>query len=415
MLTRVYPVLSKLSDYVDGTISPTTGLVPNLPATNVYSTLAVLTRQNVLGVNVFRRVGAIAAILGRPPTEVATQRHRQAALTAAINNRLTRPDGTYVDGLNADGTKSATGSQESNVVAVAYEVVPGDRQAAVAAYVARLGMASPPRDANELLATMRLAGRPSDFVERVTDTKGDGWANILSQGGTFTWEVWEPSDANGDSMSHGWGSTVLVEIQRELLGVVPTGPGFASFDVAPPPSVLTWASGQVPTPRGPIAVSWQRPTGVKGSFTLDVVVPPNATATVRVPAVRPGGITEGGHPLKNVTMEADNAVVRVGAGHYHFVSSSVPPDAVSNGGPGQVSAFGGKAPLPGSGSPGTTTAGGVNPQTGARTTNGAAAPAGPSGHHHQTPIWWEVLAAATLVGAAAQTVRARRTAARTKS
>ena len=43
------------------------------------------------------------------------------------------------------------------------------------------------------------------------------WYTILARGGTFTWEVWEPSDADGDSMSHGFSANVLVAIQQSFL------------------------------------------------------------------------------------------------------------------------------------------------------------------------------------------------------
>ncbi|HVU72305.1 MAG TPA: alpha-L-rhamnosidase C-terminal domain-containing protein, partial [Mycobacteriales bacterium] len=49
--------------------------------------------------------------------------------------------------------------------------------------------------------------------------------------------------------------------------------------VTPPRHVLTHASGTVPTPHGPITVSWQRGT----RFTLTVTVPPNTTARVTLP------------------------------------------------------------------------------------------------------------------------------------
>ena len=97
---------------------------------------------------------------------------------------------------------------------------------------------------------MALAGLYDDLVHRLVDATTDGWANILARGATFTWEVWDPSDIVGDSMSHGWGSTMVPEIQRWLLGVRPTAPGFATFEVVPPPSGLDWALGTVPTPRG---------------------------------------------------------------------------------------------------------------------------------------------------------------------
>jgi alpha-L-rhamnosidase len=140
--------------------------------------------------------------------------------------------------------------------------------------------------------------------------------------------VWEPSDANGDSLSHGWGSNVLVEIQRSLLGVSPTSPGYASFDVSPPPTGLDWAGGAVPTPRGTIAVAWRRPATAGDQYVLDLTVPPNASATVHVPASGATNVTEGGRPLSaapgvRVLASTGGVVVAgVGSGQYEFRATS---------------------------------------------------------------------------------------------
>jgi|HubBroStandDraft_6_1064221.scaffolds.fasta_scaffold35637_2 alpha-L-rhamnosidase len=305
LLQSVYGVLRRISDYVERAVSPATGLVTSLPATNVYYDYPVVTRLNALGVNVFRRTADVAEALQRPADEIAGQRRRQAAVTRAVNRRLTRSDGTYVDGLMADGTPTPSASQTANACAAFYGVVPARRLGTVARYVSSLGMQAPPQLAAEVLGTMALGGLYGDLVARLTDATTDGWANILSRGGTFTWEVWNPSDLVGDSMSHGWGSNVLVEIQRSLLGVRPTGPGFATFDVSPPAAGLARAEGSVPTPRGMISVTWSRPTAADPGFSVEVTVPTNSTATVTIPADRSSDVTEGGRP-------ADRAVgVRV--------------------------------------------------------------------------------------------------------
>ena len=324
LLAAVYPTVVNLADYVAAAIDPGTGLVTNLPATNVSYPYPVVTRLNILGVNVFRRAAQIAAALNRPAGEVTSQQTRQQALTNAINARLTRPDGVYADGLEADGTKVDQASQVTETAAVVYGVAPTAELDRLGAYIASLGMQASPRTAGELLDALRLVGRDRDVVTRITDPKTPGWANILAQGGTFTWEVWKPVDANGDSMSHGWGSNVLVEIQRALLGVIPTAPGYATFDVAPPSAGLASASGRVPTPRGFVVVAWHaRPAG-GGAATLDVTVPANATATVRFPVAHLHTLTVDGRPVDAapgvhlIAQTGDGATLTVGAGTYQL-------------------------------------------------------------------------------------------------
>ena len=143
LLEAVYPTIANLSDYVQSAVAPSTGLVTSLPATNIYYAFPVVTRLNVLGADVFRRAGDIAAALGQPAADIARQRDRQAALTSAINTRLTRPDGIYVDGIFANGKQTRQASQEANTAAVAYQVVPANLAAPVAAYIAARGMTNP--------------------------------------------------------------------------------------------------------------------------------------------------------------------------------------------------------------------------------------------------------------------------------
>ena len=327
LLHDVYPVLVRLAGYVDHSVDRSSGLVNNLPATNIYYSFPVVTRLNVLAVNVFRRVADVATVLGRPASEIRGQRARQNALARAINARLTRSDGIYLDGLNTDGSTVEQASQDTNACALVYGVVAEDRVPVVARYIAGLGMQAPPRTAAEVLEGLGMAGLDTAMVATLTDAGIDGWARILVNGGTFTWEVWEPSDANGDSMSHGWGANVLVAIQRWLLGVRAGTPGWSSFEVEPPPLAMAFARGSVPTARGTIEVSWQRPGSASDPFQLDLVVPPNARARLRLPAASKQGIRESGSPLAAaagvdvVRMEAGRAILDVGAGSYRFRST----------------------------------------------------------------------------------------------
>lgn len=327
VLGAVYPRLVGVADYVARAVDGSTGLVTRLPSTSPISdAYPVLTRVNVLGANVFGRVADIATVLDRPAKEVDRQRTRQTSLTDAVNRSLVRGDGLYVDGRRSNGQLAGSASQDANACALAYGVVPDDKVAAVAAHVASKGMAVEPRTATEVLRALARAGRIDDVVRILTDDRIDGWANILRRGATYTWEVWQPSDANGDSMSHGWGSNVLVEIIRLFLGVQPADGGYGSVAVTPPMTALAWCKGSVPTPRGPVTVSWARRPG-SGGFSLDVDVPPNAAATLQIPAARQGTLTEGGRPAARVPgvtvvgVGPPRTVVQVGSGSYRFVYS----------------------------------------------------------------------------------------------
>jgi alpha-L-rhamnosidase len=292
-LGDAYPVMKAVADYVRTYIDPSNGLVTNLaggsgaylfgiidwPNRYGYDTdTAARTTVNILAIDVLKATALAAQTLGRPAEEAVKPRADARALTDAVNSRLRRPDNVYIDGLKADGTQSTHASQVANAYAVAYGVAPQDTRAAVTDYVAGLGLQMSPMTVHWLMTT--LASRPEQFVRRLTDAGGIGWAKILASGGTFTWESWEAPDA-GDSLSHGWGASPVIDILQTLLGVTVTAPGAAQVLIRPPDSGLTSASGSAPTQRGDVGVTWRR---AGSHLTLTVDVPVNVRAEVQMPA-----------------------------------------------------------------------------------------------------------------------------------
>jgi alpha-L-rhamnosidase len=92
-----------------------------------------------------------------------------------------------------------------------------------------------------------------------------------------------------------------------------------------PGGSLTSASASHETPYGRATSAWTRESG---RFELIVDVPPNTTATVRLPGATLGSVTEGGKAIAGVDgitgskQDGADAVIEVGSGHYVFKSSS---------------------------------------------------------------------------------------------
>lgn len=80
--------------------------------------------------------------------------------------------------------------------------------------------------------------------------------------------------------THGWISTPAYQMSSKILGVVPTSPGFATFDIRPTLCGLEFARGRVPTPHGPIDVDWQNKRGL---LAISVGVPNDTKATLAIP------------------------------------------------------------------------------------------------------------------------------------
>jgi hypothetical protein len=58
----------------------------------------------------------------------------------------------------------------------------------------------------------------------------------------------------GKSLCHAWGASPIYLLGKYFLGVQPTKPGYADYEVHPHLGGLDWIEGCVPTPRGMIHV-----------------------------------------------------------------------------------------------------------------------------------------------------------------
>jgi alpha-L-rhamnosidase len=124
------------------------------------------------------------------------------------------------------------------------------------------------------------------------------WGRMAVPSDFYSGATYEALGANGltqmpsRTLSHGWSSGATVALSKYVLGVRPTLPGFAQWLIRPQPGDLTWARGQVPTPHGPISVSWQRHGAA--DFTLDLTIPQGTSGTVGIPMAE-GTLLVNGH------------------------------------------------------------------------------------------------------------------------
>ena len=102
----------------------------------------------------------------------------------------------------------------------------------------------------------------------VTRMMKDYWGGMLKLGATSFWEEYDPSKKGnehyamygrpfGKSLCHAWGASPIYLLGRYYLGVRPTSPGFATYEVKPTLGGLEWMEGVVPTPFGGIRVKMQ--------------------------------------------------------------------------------------------------------------------------------------------------------------
>ncbi|MBQ7206493.1 MAG: family 78 glycoside hydrolase catalytic domain [Lentisphaeria bacterium] len=118
-------------------------------------------------------------------------------------------------------------------------------------------------------ALMRFGKDVQDYAASRVSRAFD---SLTLLGATTLWENPADDSLGGDaaSLCHGWSSLPVYFNKRYILGVRPLEPGFKTFSVTPYCGDLLRASGEVPTPRGPIRVSWERRDA---GLRLDVEAP----------------------------------------------------------------------------------------------------------------------------------------------
>jgi alpha-L-rhamnosidase len=165
-----------------------------------------------------------------------------------------------------------------------------------------------------LLESLTRGGHADVAHAIASQTTYPSWGEWILAGADTMWEGW---GLNGRSRNHPMHGTVDDWLFREVAGIEPDGPGYKRILIQPHPGSLTHARAEHESPYGEIESAW---TVSDGRFTLDVTVPVNTTATVRVP-LQGGKVSR---PPGAVPMGVRDgyAEFRVGSGRYRFVASA---------------------------------------------------------------------------------------------
>lgn len=135
----------------------------------------------------------------------------------------------------------------------------------------RLGFNYPLNEIWRLRALAR-AGHGADVVRELRER----WANLPSvlENGTYA-EFWNPEPSETGQLWCQSNPVPVVALYQMILGVQPTAPGFAAYDLRPQPGGLRRVSGTVFSPRGEIRViiengelDWTSPGGVEATLVL---------------------------------------------------------------------------------------------------------------------------------------------------
>jgi alpha-L-rhamnosidase len=157
------------------------------------------------------------------------------------------------------------------------------------------------------------------------------WLYPIRQGATTIWERWDGIKADGSFQDAGMNSfnhyaygSIGDWMYRVVAGldIDPAMPGYKHILIQPQPGGgFTSVTASHLTPYGKVSSSWQL---AGGTFSLAVDVPPNTTATVRLPHARLADVLESGQPvsgaggISGARQDGESVVLEAGSGDYRF-------------------------------------------------------------------------------------------------
>ena len=157
------------------------------------------------------------------------------------------------------------------------------------------------------------------------------WLYPVTKGATTTWEHWDGIKPDGsfqdksmNSFNHYAYGAIGEWLYRFVAGIEidETNPGYKHIIIQPHTGGgLTHAKARLESMYGPIESGWK----VDGkTTTVDIEIPPNTRATVRIPSANTKDILEGGVKVEKApgilatSQDANTAVIGVGSGRYTF-------------------------------------------------------------------------------------------------
>jgi alpha-L-rhamnosidase len=267
----------------------------------------------------------IASAIGRAD-DAAGYRALRAKIGSAFADAFVTADGQVL-----------SGTQTSYVLALHMNLVEDRLQAAVADHLvaaierADWHLTTGFAGVGYLLPVLCDTGHADVAYRLLEQRTTPSWRYMVDAGATTIWERWDGWTAEGgfqsawmNSFNHYSLGSVGEWLYRYVLGIdqQPGTTGFGRLLIRPQAGgQLDWARGSYQSVRGPVMTSWQRSDD---RFTLRVELPPNTTASVRLPSGLPSDARHNGtRPPVGIerypgSRGGQEAVFEIGSGVHEF-------------------------------------------------------------------------------------------------
>lgn len=230
---------------------------------------------NAYHLRAIRFMAEMAQALGRDADAQEFARRFRETHEVFQRTFFDEPRGIYRDGA---GTEHA--SFHANLFPLGFGLVPGEHRPRITRWLLERGMGCSPFAAQFLLEGLFMNGAAQEALELMTATTDRSWRHMLERGATITWEAWDARYKPNLDWNHAWSAAPANLLPRFVLGAQPLAPGWKRALIRPHTGNLSFSTGKVPTPLGPIMIDWNRNT----FFTLSLSLPQSMSAKVELPA-----------------------------------------------------------------------------------------------------------------------------------
>jgi hypothetical protein len=193
---------------------------------------------------------------------------RYTARAAHVRSGLVNKCWVASRGLVADNPDQKNFSQQANILAVLYDVVPKDRQQAVLKTVLAIEPGTTPSGILSasyyfrfyLARALDHAGMADNYLGSISP-----WRKLLA----LHFSTWPEIPGDTRSDSHAWTAHPIYDLLTLVAGIQPASPGFATVRIAPHLGSLPSLKATFPHPQGDIKVDYSyQGNGINASVTL---------------------------------------------------------------------------------------------------------------------------------------------------
>lgn len=194
--------------------------------------------EQILLLEVYKTIMTCGKVLGKPVAEYQTKYDQ------LVKNVMTYfwddERGAFIDSYES-GKRHVT--RHANIFAILFDVVDADKQRSILNNVLLndqiTQITTPYFKFFEQDALCKLGQQ-----KRVYQVLLDYWGGMLDRGAVTFWEEFDPNqhgkdmyamygDPYGKSLCHAWGASPIYLLGRHFVGLKPTAPGYATFEVRP--------------------------------------------------------------------------------------------------------------------------------------------------------------------------------------